>query len=133
MRLRATVAALWALIGVSVCGCASSPAARGAQGAPGLIPVGVAEVDITPTEAIRLTGYGNREQPTDDVRQHLWARALAFGDDATASVLIAVDLIGVPRALTEEVARRLGSTVRREQFVICATHTRSTCVRSAAT
>ena len=123
MRLRATVAALWALIGVSVCGCASSPAARGAQGAPGLIPVGVAEVDITPTEAIRLTGYGNREQPTDDVRQRLWARALAFGDDATASVLIAVDLIGVPRALTEEVARRLGNTVRREQFVISATHT----------
>ena len=39
------------------------------------------------------------------------------------SVLIAVDLIGVPRALTEEVARRLGNTVRREQFVICATHT----------
>ena len=107
---------------MSLSACASSPAARGAQPA-GLIPVGVAEIDITPTEAIRLTGYGNREQPTDDVRQRLWAKALAFGDDATASVLIAVDLIGVPRALTEEVARRLGNTVRREQFVICATHT----------
>ncbi len=88
-----------------------------------MIPVGAAAVDITPTEAIRLTGYGNREQPTEDVRQRLWAKALAFGDDRSPSILIAVDLIGVPRAVTEEVSRRLGNAVRREQFVICATHT----------
>ena len=44
--------------------------------------------------------------------------------DRSPSVLIAVDLIGVPRAVTEEVARRLAdASVRREQFVICATHT----------
>ena len=30
---------------------------------------------------------------------------------------------GVPRAVTEEVARRLANAVRREQVVICATHT----------
>ena len=119
---RATLAAVVTLIAVSLCACASSPSARGAQRASGLIPVGVAEIDITPADAIRLTGYGNREQPTDDVRQPLWARALAFGDGSPA-VLIAVDLIGVPRAVTEEVARRLGNAVRREQFVISATHT----------
>jgi hypothetical protein len=120
--LRATFAVVLALMTASLWGCASSPAARGTQGASGLIPVGVAEIDITPTEAIRLTGYGNREQPTDDVRQRLWARALAFGDEAPA-VLIAVDLIGVSRAVTEELARRLGNTVRREQVAISATHT----------
>jgi hypothetical protein len=120
--LRATSAALLMLVAASLWGCASSPPARGAQGASGLIPAGVAEIDITPTEAIRLTGYGNREQPTGDVRQRLWARALAFGGE-TPAVLIAVDLIGVPRAVTEEVARRLGDSVRREQFVIAATHT----------
>jgi hypothetical protein len=121
---RATFAAVLTLIAASLYGCASAPAARGtAQRAPGLIPVGVAEIDITPTEPIRLTGYGNREQPTGDVRQRLWARAVAFGDDSAPAVLIAVDLIGVPRAVTDEVARRLGNAVRREQFVICATHT----------
>jgi hypothetical protein len=87
------------------------------------MPVGVAEIDITPKEAIRLTGYGNREQPTAEVRQRLWAKALAFGDGGNSSILIAVDLIGVSRAATEEIARRLASTVRREQFVISATHT----------
>ena len=120
MRLRATAAALWTLIGVSVWGCASSPAPRAAQRASGFIPVGVAEIDITPKEAIRLTGYGNREQPTEDVRQRLWARAIAFGDDAAPAVLIAVDLIGVPRTLTEDVARRLADagvagTVRHQR------------------
>lgn len=120
--LRVTFAAVLALMTASLWGCASSPAARGTQGPSGLISVGVAEIDITPTEAIRLTGYGNREQPTDDVRQRLWARALAFGDEAPA-VLIAVDLIGVSRAVTEELAGRLGNTVRREQVAISATHT----------
>ena len=93
---RPTFAALLTLTTALLCGCASSPPSRGSQRAAGTIAVGVAEIDITPTEAIRLTGYGNREQPTADVRQRLWAKALAFGDDKPA-VLIAVDLIGVSR------------------------------------
>ena len=111
------------LITVSASACASAPAERSAQTA-GLIPVGVAEIDITPAEPIRLTGYGNREQPTADVRQRLWAKALAFGGDRDPAVLVAVDLIGTSRAITDEVARRLANaSVRREQFVIAATHT----------
>jgi neutral ceramidase len=111
------------LIAVLLSACASAPAARGSRTA-GLIPVGVAEIDITPGEAIRLTGYGNREQPTADVRQRLWAKALAFGDTSTPAVLVAVDLIGVPASLTDTVARRLSNVhVSREQFAISATHT----------
>jgi hypothetical protein len=104
--------------------CATAPSAPRVESASGLIPVGVAEIDITPSEPIRLTGYGNREQPTADVRQRLWAKALAFGSDPNASVLVAVDLIGVPRTLSDEVARRLANaSIRREQFVVSATHT----------
>jgi hypothetical protein len=111
-----------AVVAASLSACASAPARPGQAG--GLMPAGVAAIDITPAEAIRLTGYGNREQPTAEVRQRLWAKALAFGADPNPSVLVAVDLIGVPRAVTEEVARRLATArVRREQFVISATHT----------
>jgi neutral ceramidase len=111
------------LLATSLSACASAPTAREAA-ATGLIPVGVAEIDITPAEPIRLTGYGNREQPTADVRQRLWAKAMAFGGDPDVAVLIAVDLVGVPSALTEGIARRLSNAhVRREQFVISATHT----------
>lgn len=104
--------------------CASAPVSPRTEASNALIPVGVAEIDITPSEPIRLTGYGNREQPTADVRQRLWAKALAFGSEPNASVLIAVDLIGVPRTLSDEVARRLeNASIRREQFVVSATHT----------
>ena len=108
---------------LSACASAPSPA-RSAAAPTGLIPVGVAAIDITPPEPVRLTGYGNREQPTGEVRQRLWAKALAFGSDPDAAVLIAVDVIGVPRALSDGVAKRLANaSVRREQFVLSATHT----------
>src|SRR5690349_7589170 len=87
--------------------CASAPSTPRTAASSGLIPVGVAAIDITPSEPIRLTGYGNREQPTGEVRQRLWAKALAFGSDPDASILIAVDLIGVPRALSDAEAKRL--------------------------
>jgi hypothetical protein len=105
--------------------CASTPpTSQRTSRAAGLIPVGIAEIDITPSEPIRLTGYGNREQPTSEVKQRLWAKALAFGSDPDAAVLIAVDLIGVSRTLSDEVARRLTNVpVRREQFALSATHT----------
>ena len=87
------------------------------------VQVGVAQVDITPEEPIRLTGYGNRAAPSDRVEGRLWAKAIAFGGERPA-VLIGTDLIGVPREITEEVARRLRrSGVRREALAITATHT----------
>ena len=102
--------------------CASAPAGPRSTRAA-LMPVGVAEIDITPDEAIRLTGYGNRSEPTSEVRQRLHASALAFGG-AQPAVLITADLIGVPLALTDEVARRLsGLGVARAQLAIAATHT----------
>jgi hypothetical protein len=87
--------------------------------------VGVATIDITPEEAIRLTGYGNRSTPAADIRQRLHAKALALSDArGRLSVLITSDLIGVPRHVSDEVARRLASAgVRREQLAVSATHT----------
>jgi neutral ceramidase len=87
--------------------------------------VGVATIDITPEEPIRLTGYGHRSVPTADIRQRLHAKALAFSDaHGRPSVLITSDLIGVPRHVSDEVARRLASAgVGREQLAVSATHT----------
>lgn len=103
--------------------CASAPPRSPAPA--GLIDVGVASVDITPELPIRLTGYGNRVAPATEVRQKLWARALAFGQDPRAAVLIAVDLIGVPRQMTDDIARRLRNAgiAGAPQLAISATHT----------
>ena len=89
------------------------------------IDVGVAAIEITPLEPIRLTGYGIRVAPTSEIRQPLWAKALAFGADAAhPSVLVTTDLIGVPRAVTEEVGRRLKSgRIEPAQLAVTSTHT----------
>lgn len=99
--------------------------AREGRAAPESVPVGVARIDITPDEPIRLTGYADRRTPADSIGQRLWATALAFGADGDApAVLITADLVGIPLAMTEELARRLAPAgVRREQLVVAATHT----------
>jgi hypothetical protein len=121
MRPRHFLAAFVACVSLS---CASAGPSRTPPPAADVL-VGVSAIDITPAEPIRLTGYGNRTTPTADIRQRLRAKALAFGGaGARASVLITSDLIGVPRHVSDEVARRLQPAgIRREQLAVSATHT----------
>ena len=124
LLLRPTFRILLILTATHLAGCtAGRPVGTTPEAVP--LNVGVASADITPSEPIRLTGYGNRKEPTGDIRQRLRAKALAFSEGrGRPSVLITSDLIGVPRQVTEEIARRLQRAgVRREQLAITATHT----------
>ena len=89
--------------------------------------VGVARVDITPEGPIRLAGYASRaKSETDVVLQRLSAKAIAFGSDAqNPSVLITVDLVGIPWRITNRLAERLSekTVIDAKQLVICASHT----------
>jgi putative membrane-bound dehydrogenase-like protein len=85
--------------------------------------VGVAQVDITPTYPVRLSGFGFRRSESEGVTQKIWAKALAIGDEDPA-VLITVDNLGVPARLVDEVAKRLAvKGVKRDRLAITATHT----------
>jgi hypothetical protein len=93
----------------------------------GTMEVGVAHVDITPDGPIRLAGYGSRvKSESEGVLHKLSAKALAFGsDDQNPSILITVDLVGIPwritKKLTEQLSEKTG--VKPEQLAICASHT----------
>ena len=93
----------------------------------GTMEVGVARVDITPEVPIRLAGYASRvKSESDKVLQRLSAKALAFGSDAQhPSILITVDLVGIPwritRKLTEQLSKKMG--IDPAQLAICASHT----------
>ena len=103
--------------------CASTTP-RPVASAPATLSVGVAEIDITPDQPIRLTGYGNRVEPTGEVRQRLSARAMAFGEGRGTALLITVDLIGVSRTVRDDLAQRLSDTgVTRASLAVGATHT----------
>lgn len=90
------------------------------------ILVGVAKVDVTPAEAVHII---NELEPfeSEGVAQQLFAKAIAFGDDAGGgpAILISFDGIGVPAAVADEVAARLEKSrgIPRERIAVCATHT----------
>lgn len=85
--------------------------------------VGVAQVDITPSYPVRLSGFGFRRTESEGVTQRIWAKALVI-DDGSPAVLLTVDNLGVPWSLTQELARRLaGAGVRPERLAVTATHT----------
>jgi neutral ceramidase len=104
-------------------GCA--PIRHAADASPeDVFPIGVSQIDITPDEPIRLAGYGSRTAPSEGIGQRLWAKAIAFGNDQRPAVLITADLVGVPRDVTEDVARRLQKRgLERAQLAVAVTHT----------
>lgn len=88
--------------------------------------VGLAKVDITPDYNIRLSGFAFRQTESTGVREHIYARALAIRAKASmeSSVMVAVESIGVPLYLRDEVAMRLRTKkgIANEQFAVCSTH-----------
>lgn len=92
------------------------------------VPVGAAQVDVTPAYPVRLSGYSSRRTESTGIAQRIWARALAIGGDGGAgpAVMIAVDNCGVPGRLADDVAARLHDAgVRRERLVVCSIHPHS--------
>lgn len=94
-----------------------------------MMEVGVARIDITPEGPVRLAGYGVRSKAESaGVLQRLGAKALAFGSDTQGpSILITVDLVGIPGYITAALAEKLSGKmgISPAQLVICASHTHS--------
>ncbi|MFN9719823.1 MAG: neutral/alkaline non-lysosomal ceramidase N-terminal domain-containing protein, partial [Planctomycetota bacterium] len=115
-----------ALVGLIFLSCGFRLQAFGTDAARQM-QVGIASVDITPDYPVRLNGFGMRRQPSEGVRQHLYARAMAIGTgDENTAVILTVDTLGIPDDLTERLALKLSVRgIRREQLAICASHTHS--------
>ncbi len=89
------------------------------------IHFGFSRADITPSEPLRLSGYGNREKPSEGVDEPLFARVMALRcGDGPVHVLVSVDTIGFPGTLTrqiqEQVEQRHG--VSRARLALACTH-----------
>jgi hypothetical protein len=87
-----------------------------------------AAVDITPKESIWLAGYAARTQPSQSVRLPIHAKALALKDDSGAvSVIVTLDIVGIRREMTEELAARARKElgIPRERILFNVSHTHS--------
>lgn len=99
---------------------------HGADGPGTERAVGLAKVDITPDYAVRLSGYGNRREPSEGVVLRIWAKAMAIGsDEEKPAVLLTVDNCGIPDAMRAEVLSRLGKKagITSDRIAICFSHT----------
>ncbi|HRT93786.1 MAG TPA: hypothetical protein P5532_05150, partial [Planctomycetota bacterium] len=66
--------------------------------------IGFAKNDITPRVGVELCGFGPfRCRKSIEVRDHLWARAMALELGGLRQVLVALDLIGTALPITERV------------------------------
>src|SRR5262245_58355020 len=106
------------------CACLLIWSLSAAAQAPESVAVGVAKVDITPAYPVRLSGFGSRRAESEGVTQKIWAKALAIGERDPV-VLVTVDNLGIPYAMTQEVVRRLAkkAPLPPERLAITATHT----------
>ena len=87
---------------------------------------GVARVAITPETPIWMSGYASRTKPSEGKLTELWAKALAIQDGkGNRVVIVTTDLIGLPRALSEEVAARVQKQhgLDRARLLLNSSHT----------
>lgn len=88
---------------------------------------GFSRVDVTPTEPVRMAGYGSRDHASEGIDTPLHVRCFALQSTSSdqASLLISVDTIGLPGSLTRELAEQIKQQhgTLRENIVFCSTHT----------
>ncbi|MDW8222402.1 MAG: neutral/alkaline non-lysosomal ceramidase N-terminal domain-containing protein [Gemmatales bacterium] len=87
---------------------------------------GVAKAIITPEPGLWLAGYAGRNKPAEGKANDLYAKVLALEDSqGTRLVLVTLDVIGLPRDLSEEMYQdiRLKTHLPREAVVFACSHT----------
>lgn len=88
--------------------------------------VGLARVDITPTQPIWLAGYAARNKPSEGVLAPLFAKAMLLEDfEGNRGLILSLDLIGFRDNVADELIRLISERtgLRREQVLICFSHT----------
>lgn len=89
---------------------------------------GASKVNITPQEPLWMAGYAARTHAADGKLTDLWAKALWLEDArGKAAVLVTLDLIGLDRATSGSICRRLQQQfgLQRDQIALCPSHTHS--------
>lgn len=102
-----------------------TPLCHAADVKPDTYLVGVAEIDITPKDPIRMNGFGSRRDEHVGVNHPIYARAISIrhADDKEPLVLMTVDVLGITAEHRAELVKRLKGKVSSERLAITATHT----------
>ncbi|MFO0968023.1 MAG: neutral/alkaline non-lysosomal ceramidase N-terminal domain-containing protein [Gemmataceae bacterium] len=87
---------------------------------------GLAEIKITPTMPVVMSGYAGRTKPFEKVAADLYVKALALEDgDGQRGVIVTSDLLGFPAAVAEPICARITKKtgLSRERILLNSSHT----------
>lgn len=84
---------------------------------------GAAEINITPSQPVRMSGYGTNKLYTG-VHDSLYASALVFYDGNIKAAIISVDLIGFSHTFYSETTHLIeqSSGISKENILLSAAH-----------
>jgi neutral ceramidase len=89
---------------------------------------GVAKVAITPEQNMWMAGFASRTHQSEGKLHELWAKALALEDaDGKRSVLVTLDLLGLPKKLSDDIRAQLKTKygLNKENIILNSSHTHS--------
>ncbi len=89
---------------------------------------GTARVIITPQDSLWMAGYAHRTHAGNGKLHDLWAKALFLEDaEGQQGVLITVDLVGIPKQISDNIRERLHERLKltTAQIIINTSHTHS--------
>lgn len=87
---------------------------------------GVAKTDITPSEALWMAGYANRDKPAEGKVMSLWVKALALEDaQGHRAVILTSDTLGIPRSIYQNVSAALREKFgfKPDDIILSSSHT----------
>ena len=88
--------------------------------------VGVAQVDITPTNSLWLAGYASRDHAAEGTLHKLWAKALAVEDESgNRGVLVTTDILGFPKNISDNIREQCKEKYQltKSQIILSISHT----------
>jgi len=88
---------------------------------------GASSIDITPDHSLHLFGYPHVERFSTGINDPLFSSALCIQSNGTTILMIANDIIFVPKAMVQAARTRIheATTIPTSHILISATHTHS--------
>lgn len=89
------------------------------------VKLGVAQVNITPSQPTLMSGYNSRKTPFTGIHDSLYAYSFYFENTTGKNLLITADLIGFSFDFSDETRSKISSAVGipSENIMLVATHT----------
>lgn len=85
---------------------------------------GIARINVTPDTPIRMSGYGNRNDPFSGIHDSIYAVAMVFADGNQKTALISVDVVGFSHEFVDDTRKKIEEKtgIGSDQIMIIATH-----------